>query len=275
MNKLILLLVVLSPLTLWAQSVSTPTLTSEVDNKKPFSPRESHWLVSLGTEQIKYQVPFEFAGTKKQFKPNEREMWGGRLGLGREFYLGAGFMTATKIEGYYLGTAFSKIESANPDVNIDYAFTKHTGQMKGGDITQSLSYLFNFKTKNPLVGGMAYLTIEPFIEAGVGRAQAFNKFEYFYNTGPAVGSSQVHENYRETVIDDLITQKYGLGVNMTANSGFFFYMKATQNRLSVISRSKSGLVRDDDGLPSSYKTYPKNVNLSPVMIYGFGGGYKF
>lgn len=158
MNKLFFFaLLFLFPLYTHAES---PVMQIEVENDRDFNPYKSHWLVSFNFEGLKYEVPFEFAGARKSIKPRDQELWGGRLGIGGEVYLGAGFMTTTKLEGYYVGTLFARRLNAGPDdEDEDVAYTKRTGQVYGVDVSQSLGYLFNFKTKNPFLDEWAFLTV--------------------------------------------------------------------------------------------------------------------
>lgn len=271
MIKTLPFLLLLLSLSVVAQ-VAEPKLTWESENPQALNHHASHWLVSFGFEGLAYEVPFEFEGERKNFRPNNQELYGGRLGLGRQFYLGKGFVTSTKIEGYYVGTLFEKAVTAAPEEETQtFSFTKKTGQVFGGELVQSLGYMFNLKTKNPFLDEMTYLVVEPFIEAGIGIARAYNRTNYHYDTGPA----NVQEDYHHRVNDELSSARLGVGLNFTANTGFYFYLKASQQRYDVLSRKEEGKIKQNSGSLAPFERKPNNVNLDPIMVYSFGGGYKF
>lgn len=253
--------------------MDTPALvTEDISVERIHNPRKSHWLSTFGFEGTKYDVPFNFTGAEKSFKPNQQELWGGRIGFGGEIYLGAGFNTVSKVEGYYMGTLFSRVLNAGPeDDDIEFAYSKRTGQIFGVDASQSIGFMFDMKTKNPFMDEWAYLTVEPFIEAGIGMARAYNRVNYSYDTG----SSGTQERYKSRINDDLINARVGAGVNLTSTSGFFLYLKATVNRYDITER-KSKTYTQPDGLPgSTVETTDKNAKIDPVTVYALGGGYKF
>ncbi len=287
MNKILLTALVIVSFPLFAQSTQTvlkqeetPTLNSstELDDveDKPFNPREGHWISTIGAEGMSYKLPFDFNGVRKDITPGPQELWGGRIGLGGEIYLGAGFNTTTKVEGYFVGTFFTRSVTGDPEVrNLEFAFTKKTGQVFGGDLVQSIGFMFDFKTKNPFMDQMTYLTMEPFIEAGIGYAQAYNRINYHYNTGRVDGTSQVLEDYRVKVEDGIMNQRVGGGINLISRGGFFLYLRSTVNRYDINKRKISGSQRFDDGGPIKISQDIKNPKIAPVTIYAIGGGYKF
>jgi hypothetical protein len=252
----------------------TPALVSsaetDIDDTK-HNPYKSHWLTSFGFETSKYETIFDFQGDKKNLSPSKQELTGGRLGFGGQIYLGAGFATTSKVEGYYQGTLFTKAINAAPDeANIEFASTKKVGNVWGFDATQSLSFMFQMKTRNPLMGEWTYLTIEPFIEAGIGKGSAYQsvKYQYLLQT--------TREYYRSHVSDQYTNAKVSAGINFTATSGFFLYLKATQNRYDITDRKITGAYRhNSDPTETSLKSSPSNVKMDAVTIYALGGGYKF
>lgn len=253
------------------QSGDTLLSTDIREENRFFNPRKSHFNISFGFEGMKYNTPFEFDGVKSDFATKDRELWGGRLGLQGEIYLGSGFNTTTKVEGYYMGTLFSRVLNGGAeDEDVKFAYTKRTGQIFGMDASQSIGYLFDFKTKNPFMDEWAYLTMEPFIEAGIGIASAYNRINYSYNL------ATTNERYKESINDDLTNAKIGVGLNLTSRDGFFFYMKATQNRYDVTLRKVNRYTRDNSGTVTDPGTEKqKNVSIDPIMVYAIGGGYKF
>lgn len=254
----------------------TPVITTEPDlEDRNFNPYKSHWLVSFGFEGLKYEVPFEFDGKRKNIEPRDQELYGGRIGFGGEMYLGAGLMTTTKVEGYYVGTLFARRLNAGPDdEDEEFAFTKTIGQVWGFDVSQSLSYLFDMKTKNPIMDEWTYLTVEPFIEAGVGVGWAFNRITYEYDLAGSCAEC-ADEAYKQVVEDSLINARIGAGFNLISSGGYFFYMKAHVNTFDIKERKIETFTKPDGQAGDDNSEKLKDVNIDPVITYAIGGGYKF
>ena len=245
---------------------------AEVEDKKPFNPRQSHWVTTFGFESTKYEVlpdPYVFNG-KKDFSKRNQELWGMRLGFGGEIYLGAGFVTRSMVETYYVGTLFSRVLNGGAeDADVKFAYTKVTGQMLGADASQSLGFMFDFKTKNPFMGTMTYLSIEPYIEAGIGKAYAYNRTNYSYKL------DVTDEAFKLRVRDDLLNARIGAGINLTSNQGFFLALKATVNRYEITQRKIDGYTQENGSARTPISESPKDAKIDPVVIYTLGGGYKF
>ena len=245
---------------------------AEVEDKKPFNPRQSHWVTTFGFESTKYEVlpePYVFNG-KKDFSKRNQELWGMRLGFGGEIYLGAGFVTRSMVETYYVGTLFSRVlNGGTEDADIKFSYTKVTGQMLGADASQSLGFMFDFKTKNPFMGTMTYLSIEPYIEAGIGKAYAYNRTNYSYKL------DVTDEAFKLRVRDDLLNARIGAGINLTSNQGFFLALKATVNRYEITQRKIDGYTQENGSARTPISESPKDAKIDPVVIYTLGGGYKF
>lgn len=280
MNKLIFCLLAVLPLKLFADVMASSgefvppvnpndqNIEVEIVNDSKFNPRKSHWYTTFGFEAMEYSLPFSYVGEKQKFDPEKRQLYGGRLGFGRELYLGKGFMTSTRLEGYYMGTLFESAKTADPELADETVATvKDAGQIYGGDIVQTLSYMWDFKTKNPLMETWSYLTIEPFVEFGIGKAWAFNKKEYSYKTS-------IVEEYDHSYTDELTNVKLGGGINLTSRQGFFLYLKATQNRYDITKRRSKGYYYKDGDSPSPVTTNVLTTQ-DPIMVYSLGGGYKF
>ncbi len=258
--------------------VSTQTLAedhqeirTELSQRHNFNPRKSHWLTSFGFETMKYPTAFEFDGEKQNYKPNDTEMFGGRVGFGGEMYLGAGFQTATKLEGYYFGSLFNKKKTASSEYpNITTSSRKDTSSVYGGDISQSLSFLFDMKTKNPFMGEWTYLTVEPFIEAGFGVGKSHYRRRYVTDL------ATVNEEYKASFSDDFTSTKLAAGINFISMSGYFLYLKATQYDISIKNRTFNSYVRQNGqaGVQNPEQKL-KNVSTDPIVVYAIGGGYKF
>jgi hypothetical protein len=242
---------------------------TEIETKKSFSPLESHWYTTVGFEAMEYTLPFSYTGSKESFDEENRNLYGGRLGFGGEIYLGAGFLISTRVEGYYMGTLFESAQTADPELpDEDLATIKDAGQIYGGDIVQSLSFMWELKTKNPIMQTMTYLMVEPFVEIGVGRAWAFNKKDYSYDTGAVV------EEYDQSFNDELTNVRVGGGINFTSRQGFFLFLKATENRYDITKRRTKGYFYSDGNASTPVNSEP-STDLGPIMVYSLGGGYKF
>lgn len=273
MTKFIIFLMLISS-TLFAgvsQTFDTPVMTTESpQDNRVIDHKKSHWLTSFGFESMKYKTENDFDGVKSNFKPNEQEFWGGRIGVGGQIYLGAGLITTSKIEGYYMGTLFSRVLNGGAqDANVKFAYTKKTGQIYGADASQSLGFIFNMKTRNPFMDEWTYLTVEPYVEAGIGAARAYNRTNYSY------ALESTNEIYRLKVEDELVNAKLAVGVNFTSNKGYFLYLKATQNRYDVTSRKASKLLKNNDSATPVASEPTLSDKIAPIMIYALGGGYKF
>lgn len=267
MRKILCYAFLILSLPLWAQE----SVETEVETDTSFNPRKSHWLTTFGFEGMEYKLPFAFPGQKNKIKEDNYQLYGGRLGFGGELYLGAGFMTSTRVEGYFMGTLFTKAKNAGPDIdNLEFTYTKDSGQIYGGDVVQTLGFLFDMKTKNPFIEEWAYLTVEPFIEAGFGIARAWNKKRYKYDTAP-----EITENYNHSFYDELTNFKLGVGINFTSSSGYFLTLKATQNRYDISKRKSAGYIHPDGGSRTPLNATIENVDIDPVTIFSLGGGYKF
>lgn len=255
----------------------TPAIVSEetLENKS-FNPRKGHFITSFNFEGMKYEVPFDFQGKKSSFSPKKQELWGARLGVGSEIYLGKGFTTTSKAEGYFLGTLFSRVMNGGAqDADVKFAYTKRTGSVYGIDFSQSIGYLFDFKTKNPVMEDWALLTLEPFIEAGLGIGRAYNSVNYSYNLAPA-SPDGANERYQQRVSDTLTNFRVGAGFNLTSSEGYFFFMKGSLNQYNVNDRKIKGRIKNNaDASESALNSSPGSVKLDPIFVFSLGGGYKF
>lgn len=253
-------------------SESTPVITAEAPKDDRFiNHRKSHWITTFGFEGLKYELPFEFRGVKKNFKDRDQELFGARLGVGGQLHLGAGIFTTSKIEGYYNGTLFTKLQNAGPeDDDEDVAQLKRTGGIYGAEVSQQLGFIMEFRTKNPFMDEWAYLTFEPFVEAGLGVAQAYNSVSYYYDS-----AGVIDEGYRKKISDKLSNAKVGAGFNLTGRSGFFMYARATVNRYDIIERKTRTYIKQDGQAATNEKDTIKDAKIDPVTIFALGGGYKF
>jgi hypothetical protein len=261
-------------------ATSTPeqTVATALFDPKAFNARTSHWVTTFGFEGTKYRnlpegAEYKFEG-RKDFKAGYQEIWGGSLGFGGELYLGAGFLARTMMEGYYMGTLFSRILNGGDEAeDVEFAYTKRTSQLYGFEASQSLGWMFDFRAKNPFMDTYSYLNLETFVEAGVGMGWAYNRTNYSYDTGTAPSAAQ--EGYRVRMRDDLVNARVGAGFNLTSTKGFFLMLKGTLNNYMVTQRKVDGFTQENGTTATPYNDTDKNVNIDPVIVYALGGGYKF
>lgn len=276
MTKILFLLLLFSQ-SLFADNsditnADTPVLNTYVpDHHRVIDFYKGYWITTMAFEGMNYEVPFDpYDGEKKDFGPRDQELYGGRIGFGRELYLGGGLMTTTKVEGYFNGTLFSRtLNGGSVDADVKFAFTKVTGQVYGFEAAQALSKIFVMKTKNPVMGDWSRIAVEPFIEAGIGWASAFNKLNYKYSL-PDAG---IDEAYKMKIEDQILNTRLSIGVNFTAENGYFFFLKVSQNRYDIVDRDATKTTVSN-GLIST--SQPKiSDKIDPVLSYNLGGGYKF
>lgn len=260
-------------------SFSTPVITSEevLEDDKVYNPKKNHWVTSYGFDYIKYEVPWVFEGTKKNFREKKQELFGLNIGAGREFHLGGGTLTATKFNAFFRGATINNVKTADPNIeDQEFAQGKRIGQMLGGEISQSLSFQFDYKAKNPIMGDMFYLTFEPFVEAAIGYAEAFNKMNYGYDTSDGSGgTSGINEAYRHSIKDIMTTRRVSAGFNITSSQSYYFFTKFSLYQLDNLSRRQKGFERQDDQAQQDLVFNDEKPGVQTTTAFTIGGGYKF
>ncbi len=275
MRNFILLALCLSPLPGLAQVTDGDVpIVIESGNGEPqkrFERRASHWVLSYFFEHSKYEAPFDFVGVKRNIEEVNQDLWGLRLGFGREFFIRPGVTTATKVEAYFQGVFDSlSYKSGATEDAPQFSYYRRQSQLMGADVVQTLGYMFEMKTKNPLMEEMTYLTIEPYVLGGLGMAYAQNGANYSYNTGGT------NERYKVLFTDHLVNFKLGLGVNFTSGQGHFFGLSVTQNNYKILERETYGFRRQSgEASDTSLNRIQKDLGVSEVWTYALGGGYKF
>jgi hypothetical protein len=248
-----------------------PQSVEELDDDESFKHRKSNWVSTFGFEHTRVVLPYDFQGTKKQIGEEKRELMGARLGLGRDFYMGGGFIFGTRLEGYYLGTLFTEAQTADPEEPIEVAATKKTGQIFGADAIAHLGWMFDFKAKNPFLGEMTYLAFELFVEAGIGRGKGYNRKEYYFDASPVTD-----EEYSLTIEDDYTSQIISTGFNLLSTStGAFLYIKASQVTQDITERSFRGKSKPNGQAEVDLKGTASSPDVDPITIVSIGGGFRF
>jgi hypothetical protein len=253
-----------------------PVLSSEVTSTEEFTAMKSHWQALYAFEMFKLQTPFNFTNGKgnKIFTQQDQQLFGGRLGFGRNLYIGGGLNTTSRVEGFYAGAAFGNVKTARPDADQNISTKKVNSQNYGVDICQSIGFIFEAKMKNPFMDQMTYMTIEPFIEAGAGVSNARSKASYDYDTSVYV------DHYRHTIDDKIANARVGAGINIAGRSGFFMFLRVSQNRYKILDRKTSGYSQPNgQGATNldtaAQKNADKNVKLNAITMFTLGGGYSF
>jgi hypothetical protein len=239
-----------------------------------FKAREGHWLGTFAFEGMGYPLPFDFKEATKpkyRFKEKDRGLYGVRMGFGREIYLGGGFMTSSRGELYYLGTLFEKKKYIEDNgTKLDFSFVKDSGQIYGGEVVQTLSYLIDFGAKNPIMEESSRLVFEPFVEGGLGIGKSYNKKNYEFKV-----AGQTDERYKQSYDDTLANIKLGLGFQITSSEGYFLTVKVSQNQYIATTR-ESKTYKKPDGAPGvSTSDKQSGVSLDQITMFTLGGGYKF
>lgn len=273
------LLAQVSPVTTPAPNITPVPITNPKKEikEKSFKSDEKHWLFNFGFEGMRYELPWEFRGITRNYKVTKQELYGVRAGFGGELNIGKGLMTATLVDAYFLGTAFTKAKTAEPDLKVEFASAKKTGQIMGIEASQRLSYLFDYKTENPFMDYMTYLTFEPFIEAGVGAARAYNRVNFIFDateTGSVGTPTERHEAYRHSFEDTLVSSRIGAGFNVISSKGFVFFAKVAQANYLITDRKQSGFRKQNGQNPEKITGSPDDDPFSSI-VYSIGGGYKF
>lgn len=254
-----------------------PAATSTVDvddEDRPFNHRKSNWVSVFGFETVKYTLPLEFTGASDYFKEKERDLYGARLGFGREFYLGWGFLLQGRVDGFYMGTLFEGIKTADPEFSgTDVSNEKDTGSYYGADAVAHLGWMFDYKTKNIFLGDMTYMAMELFVEAGVGKGTSYQRKEYNFDAASV-------DQYDFIMEDEFTTNSIAAGINvLSTSSGFFLNLKATQVNISLDKRTIREKKLEGGASGSSAGAFVKrtdnDADIDPVTIFAIGGGYKF
>lgn len=255
-------------------SASTPVpVSNEELNVDPdkFNHRKGHWIGQFAFENLKYEMPLNYSGQTKNLRTEDRDLWGLRLGLGREVYLGGGFLVSGRLDGYYLGLLQTD-DKVVKVVNRTISSEKDAGQFYGADAIGHIGWMFDYKTKNPFLGEMTYMSMELFAEAGLGKGNSYQRKDYEYDL--VAGQ---RDDYDRIVEDQFTTRIVSVGANfLSTTSGFFFTLKASRYDMTVDERTireysqvSGGTVNDPDQVKLN------NVDIDPITVFSLGGGYKF
>jgi hypothetical protein len=246
-----------------------PTLLTDAELAEPpaekeFKLRESHWNVNISADGMRYPtLNFDYEGERKDFRDSERGLTGGKVGLGRDFYLGANLFFGLKVEGFYYGINQKDEKKAGPTyADTIVRVAKHLGQYYGGDVAATLSTTFEFKTKNPFLGDMSSLACEPFIELGLGSGRGWNRLDYKDNANT--------ETYKYIAEDKITSSKWGGGFNIIhTTTGYYLSVKAL-----FINMDLTRDTREKKNAGTETRVLDQSITDS-VFVGSVGGGYRW
>ncbi len=266
--SLILATVLMSPLA-FPSTDYMPYLGRDMEKVNVYNPRKSNWVASFGFEGQGLPVERSFQGQGKSFQDKNELLMGARIGIGRDFYLGAGFNTRTQLDGYFVGTIFEPKKSVTKeDSSASTSFTQKQGNTFGGEISQVLSFITEFNAPVFIGEHKVKMYFEPFIEAGIGIGKSVFRFDYRMKT------STLDEEYRKVMDNTFISQRLSVGMNFISKSGYFLTLKASQVAHQV-SDSKSYEVAGNGGALTRRDIDEKNETINLSYSYYLGGGYKW
>lgn len=251
-----------------------PKVSTDIPNEEDkFDPNKSHLEVYYGFNNFNYSIPFPvYAGTTKNIVDPNFQTFGPRIGLGTQIYLFSGFSLMPRIDGYYSGLVNGKDQVARNTAGSVISSKRQVAQMYGGDASLALGWQFEMKSRNPFLKEMFRLTVQPFVEVGMGRSSGLYMYQYHYDDTSKL------EDYNVTIKDSLKQSHAALGFNLTARSGFFFYYRLSVNKFVALERKQSGslFTNGNSGTPSSAdRAVQKNVSLDSITSHAIGGGYRF
>lgn len=270
MKNILLLSLLLASIPAWSADPTTISSSDDLSQEKVFNHRKSHWVANFGFENTKYKAPFDYQATQRNFKEEERNLMGGRLGFGYEAYIGGGFILGGGISGYYMGTAFLNEKIASNAAGAKIGAENDTGQVWGGDAIGHLGWMFDYKTKNPFLGEMTYMAMELFAEVGIGKGQAYLRKDYYYDTN----TSGTYEKYDAIITDNFTSTSVAAGVNfLSTTTGYFLNLKVSQVFLNIDERKTR--VSATNGTTNTVAGTQKDPDIDPITVFTLGGGYKF
>jgi hypothetical protein len=271
MNLLLACLITLSAFAEESPPNAVPTVAADIDSEsETFNHRKSHWTTQFAFENLRYELPFNYDGGQRKFGVKDQDMWGMRMGFGREVYLGGGFLLGARLDGYYLGL-LAQDDKVVKKADVTVTSEKRTGQVYGADAILHLGWMFDYKTRNPFLGDMAFMSMELFVEGGVGRGNSYFRKDYFYEV-----PTEPRDDYDIIIEDSYTTQRATVGANfLSTTSGFYFTLQATTLTLDVDKRKIRGKQQIDSGGIQAIGPGNGTADLDPITVFTFGGGYKF
>ncbi|MGK0368117.1 MAG: hypothetical protein ACI9QD_001258, partial [Thermoproteota archaeon] len=217
---------------------------------------------------LQYSPKISFVSKKEDVNralQKENEVLPGiNIGYAREMRIGKGFSWSFKLGGFYNKGWDEQVDIASADLDVAVKNLKKDMSVYGGETMVSLNYQFN-----------AFgLTMQPFLQAGFGRALSKTNVSYEYELSTLI------ENYKDTIDEDINFAKFGLGLNFISNSGIYSYIALHQHNFEVINRKTDGTALSSTNVSSpgsatATKTDNAVSEASKYYAFTLGFGYRF
>jgi hypothetical protein len=272
MKRLTLVVLLLGFPVVFAEDLPSPAPVSTqalAEGNDKFNHRASHWVGQFAFESLQYETPHSFSGQNREISDTTPELLGIRVGIGREAYLGGGFLMGARLDGYYFGLIQTD-ERASRKLTEEQSAMENTGQLFGGDAIGHLGWMFDYRTKNPFLGEMTYMSMELFVEAGLGVGRGYHRKDYFYEVG-------TRDDYDRIIEDSFNTQILSIGANfLSTTTGYFFTLRGSRYTHDITKRT----IRESSqvfggGVVTKDQVTLEDVAMDPIMVFSLGGGYKF
>jgi len=238
----------------------------EFDSKAPeeFKVKRSKWLLDFGMKYINYEADLAaFQGEHVSVSDKESiSTYNVNLGLGREFYIGAGLSLSIKASGYFGDNDFEKSGNAAEDIDFQVSSYREKFEMLGQEASASLNYVFE----------NSVLHIQPFVEFAVGRAEA--TISKIYNdkgvtSTPPTSDDYAAQNYSYVATEKFTYSRFGVGINFLSNYNLNSYIKASQNSFKLDEREIEKLEA------SSAVSAPNESGINQFFSASMGLNYTF
>tara|TARA_Y100000768_G_scaffold389037_1_gene391111 strand:- start:34032 stop:34820 length:789 start_codon:yes stop_codon:yes gene_type:complete len=191
---------------------------------------KSKWTIRSGFQFIDYPLALpEFNGQHNNTSEGDTAgTYGITIGVGREFYLGAGVSSTLLFTGSYSKSIVKDIGQAAQDIDVEVSNMRLDSQVAMYEGSISLNYLFDNKV----------VDLQPFIDFGAGAGTANIEKEYTRKELP--GETNGSELYFARSEEEFIYTRLGLGLNIIAFDGFVSFLKLDAYQMAKQSISISG-----------------------------------
>ena len=200
---------------------------------KQFASQKSHqsnWTVNTGMQYFQFPQSLpEFNGQHDRTRKGDlSDVYGIQLGIGREFYLGAGFSTSILVGGSYARSITREIGKAAQDIDLDVANVRMDTAVSTYDISLGFNYLIETK-------GVDY---QPFVEISSGIGSARVEKEYTRKALPTEVNGS--EDYDVSSEEEFLHNGLSVGLNFISYKGIVSYLKLSSINLVKTQRETKG-----------------------------------
>ena len=228
---------------------------------------KSKWTIRSGFQFIDYPLALpEFNGQHNNTTEDDTAgTYGISIGLGREFYWGAGLSSTLLFSGAYHKSIVKESGQAAEDIDVEVSNTRLDSQVVTYEGSLSLNYLFDYKV----------VDIQPFIEFGAGAGAANIEKKYTRKELPTETNGS--ELYFARSEEDFIYSRLALGVNIIAYDGFVSYLKLNsyqmvKQSIEITGESNAFGSATTNNLNSEDKDFNQTVQVYSASL---GMGYMF